>query len=66
MEYVAKVMIQVDDTIWELWWLDTSALKDAKPWENWIMVYMPEKKHFWFIKLAGKRKIDSNNKKNFS
>ena len=58
MEYPVNVMLEVDDTIWQLWWLDTKALKNAKPGENWVIAYMPEKKSFWFIKLAGKRKID--------
>ena len=65
MNLPVKVMLNIDDTIWELWGVDTSPLKNSKPWENWIMVYMPEKRHFSFIKLAGKRKIDPDDLKKF-
>lgn len=58
MELPVNVTLETNDTIWELGWLDTSALKNAKPWESWIMAYMPEKKSFWFIKLAWLRKIN--------
>lgn len=65
MEYPVNVMLEVEDTIWQLGGVDTTPLKTALPWESWIMVYMPEKKHFWFIKLAGKRVVDPNDIKKF-
>ena len=55
----------VDDTIGQLGGVDTTPLKTAKPGENWIMVYMPEKRCFSFIKLAGKRKVDPKDLEKF-
>ena len=57
MKLPANVTLMLNDTIGELWWVDLTPLKTAKPGENRVLTWMPEKKMFGFIKLAGKRKI---------
>ncbi len=57
MKLPASITLVLNDTIWELWWVDITPLKTAKAWENRVLTRIPEKKMFWFIKLAWKRKI---------
>ncbi len=56
MKLPASVTLVLNDTIWELWGVDITPLKTAKDWENRVLTWVPEKKMFSFIKLAGKRR----------